>query len=160
MASEVQLPSENPLAFSNEVKRILNKESPLKFSGCTFLQLYFNQLYESRQSLKYQSIMGKVGGTSVVDEAVRTIRVSAVIIEKNVQIKEIFDRTVKQAMLERIETMTETEIDTIMTLIPEAQFERMAAGTPCLDKNGKRFIVIGRVENYEYDCAQRGDTKL
>lgn len=56
-------------------------------------------------------------------------------------------------MLERIETMTETEIDTIMTLIPEAQFERMAAGTPCLDKNGKRFIVIGRVENYEYDCA-------
>ena len=66
---------------------MLNKQSPLNFEGCSFLQLYFNQLYESRQSLKYASVIGKVGGTSVVDEAVRTIRVSAVIIEKNVQIK-------------------------------------------------------------------------
>lgn len=56
-------------------------------------------------------------------------------------------------MLERIETMTETEIDTIMTLIPEAQFERMAAGTPCLDKNGKRFIVMGRVITDRYEDA-------
>ena len=56
-------------------------------------------------------------------------------------------------MLERIETMTETEIDTIMTLIPEAQFERMAAGTPCLDKNGKRFIVMGRMETSCYNDA-------
>ena len=92
--------------------------------------------------------------TSVVDEAVRTIRVSAVIIDKNVQIKEIFDRTVRQALLERIETMTEIEIDAIMTLIPEAQFERMAAGTPCLDKNGKRFIAMGRMDYTDYEHAK------
>lgn len=39
--------------------------------------------------------------------------------------------------------MDEAEIDATMTLIAEAQFERMAVGTPCLDKDGKRFTVIG-----------------
>ena len=39
--------------------------------------------------------------------------------------------------------MDEAEIDATMTLIAEAQFERMAVGAPCLDKDGKRFTVIG-----------------
>ena len=45
--------------------------------------------------------------------------------------------------LERIDKFDESEVDAIMSLIPEAQFERMAVGTPCLDKDGKRFTVIG-----------------
>ena len=42
------------------------------------------------------------------------------------------------------------EIDAIMTLIPEAQCERIAVGTPCLDRNGKRFTVLGAIDYTEY----------
>ena len=60
------------------------------------------------------------GMTSVVDEAVRTIRNSTCVIEKNVGIKQIFDQTIRSALLEKIERMNEIEIDAIMTLLPEA----------------------------------------
>jgi len=39
--------------------------------------------------------------------------------------------------------MNEHEVDSILTLIPEAQFERIAIGTPCMDNSGKRFTVLG-----------------
>ena len=83
------------------------------------------------------------GQISVVDEAVRTIRISGIIKDKNAQLKSIFDRALKDIILDKIEKLSEPEIDSIMTLIPEAQFERIAVGTPCLDKDGKRFTVIG-----------------
>ena len=35
------------------------------------------------------------------------------------------------------------EIDSIMSLIPEAAFKRMAIGTPCKNKEGKVFSVVG-----------------
>ena len=38
-----------------------------------------------------------------------------------------------------------------MTLIPEAQFERMAVGTPCMDSDGKRFTVLGMVSHEEFE---------
>jgi len=86
--------------------------------------------------------------TSVVDEAIRTIRVSVVVTDKNTKMSQIFDQTVKEALLTRIESMGESEIDTIMSLIPEAQFERLAVGTPLLEKDGKRFTVLGSVQDY------------
>ena len=39
------------IGYRNEVRRLLDIDSPLKFEGCTFLQLYFNQLFENRKSL-------------------------------------------------------------------------------------------------------------
>lgn len=43
---------------------------------------------------------------SVVDEAVRTIRVAALEPHKNTLMKEIFDKTIKEAILGRMETMS------------------------------------------------------
>ena len=140
--------------YSHEVKRLLAKESPLNFEGCKFLQLYFNQLFEVRQALYLTSVSVSPTMNSVVDEAVRTIRISTVIISKNKRIKEIFDSTVREALIGktedgeqgRFENMNEAEIDSIMTLIPEAQFESIAIGTPCMDRDGKRFTVLGHVD--------------
>ena len=128
---------------------MLALDSPLEFTGCSFLQLYFNQLYESRLSF-YVPRSAAPGMTSVVDEAVRTIRNSTVIIDKNIGIKQIFDQTLRTALLEKIHLMNQAEIDAVMTLIPEAQFERMAVGTPCMDKDGKRFTVLGFVDAKQY----------
>lgn len=43
--------------------------------------------------------------------------------------------------------MTATEIDAIFSLVPEAQFERIAIGTPCQDKDGKHFTVCGVIDD-------------
>lgn len=42
-----------------------------------------------------------------------------------------------------IQDMSEIEIDSVMSLIPEAAFKRMAIGTPCVNKEGKVFSVVG-----------------
>jgi len=39
--------------------------------------------------------------------------------------------------------MNEDQIDAIMSLIPEASFQRIAIGTPCINKDGKTFNVVG-----------------
>lgn len=57
--------------------------------------------------------------------------------------KQIFDATLQEAILKGIDEMSEAEIDAVMTLIPEAQYERIAAGTPCMSSDGRRFTVIG-----------------
>ena len=85
----------------------------------------------------------EAGANTIWDEAIRTIRVSAVVIEKNIKIKQIFDDTLEEVFLNRIETLNESQIDAIMSLIPEAQNERIAVGTPCMSADGKRFTVIG-----------------
>ena len=96
---------------------------------------------ESRKSVYLNANTSPMLMATVVDEAVRTIRVAALEAHKNVRMKEIFDKTIKEAILGRLAQMTELEVDTLFTLVPEAQFERVAAGTPCLDNSGKRFTV-------------------
>lgn len=39
--------------------------------------------------------------------------------------------------------MSEHEIDSIMSLIHEASFQRISIGTPCVNKEGKVFNVVG-----------------
>ena len=87
--------------------------------------------------------------TSVVDEAVRTMRIAALDPTENGEMKEIYDTTIRDVILNRIESMNELEVDSILTLIPEAQFERIAFGTPCMDNSGKRFTVLGFTDDSE-----------
>ena len=47
--------------------------------------------------------------------------------------------------------MNEIEIDAVMTLLPEAQQERIAVGTPCMGKDGKRFTVLGFLDKKEWE---------
>ena len=42
-----------------------------------------------------------------------------------------------------IEMMDETEIESVMSLIPEASFKRISVGVPCQNKEGKIFSVVG-----------------
>lgn len=42
--------------------------------------------------------------------------------------------------------MSALEVDAMWTLVPEAQFERIAAGTPCMNNKGKRFTVTSMID--------------
>lgn len=44
-----------------------------------------------------------------------------------------------------LQSMNPVEIDTIMSLIPEASPQMMSLGTPCVDQNGKTFISLGSI---------------
>ena len=48
----------------------------------------------------------------------------------------------------------EAQIDALMSLIPEAAFQRMAIGTPCMNKDGKLFTVLGV---YAENCDEEKD---
>lgn len=65
------------------VKHLLAQKSPLHFEECVFLQLYFNQLYMARLALYDGVLSEERSQISIVDEAVRTIRISAVVRSKN-----------------------------------------------------------------------------
>ena len=45
-----------------------------------------------------------------------------------------------------IEDASEADIDSMMSLIQEASFQRVAIGTPCINKSGKIFTVLGVFE--------------
>ena len=45
--------------------------------------------------------------------------------------------------------MNEDQIDAVMSLIPEASFQRIAVGTPCINKDGKAFNVVGMMYTAE-----------
>lgn len=50
-------------------------------------------------------------------------------------------------------------MDALWTLVPEAQFERVAAGTPCLDNSGKRFTVANFSDGNK-DQNENGEIKM
>ena len=39
--------------------------------------------------------------------------------------------------------MSESQIESIMSLVHECAFQRLAIGTPCINKSGKVFNVVG-----------------
>lgn len=64
--------------------------------------------------------MTQAGMTSVVDEAVRTMRIASLDPTENGEMREIYDDAIRDAILNRIESMNEIEVDSVLTLIPEA----------------------------------------
>ena len=77
-----------------------------------------------------------------MSESVRTIRCLYTEPEKNSGLRNIVNGAFSSSLL-GIEDMNESEIDSIMSLIPEAAFQRIAIGTPCVNKEGKVFSVVG-----------------
>ena len=45
-----------------------------------------------------------------------------------------------------IQSKEPTEVDTIMSFLPEAAFRMMSIGTPCVGKDGKTFNLLGVIE--------------
>ena len=82
------------------------------------------------------------GMNSVISESIRTIRTLYTEPDKNTNLRKIVNDAFINALM-LIQDLSEVEIDSIMSLIPEAAFKRMAIGTPCVNKEGKVFSVVG-----------------
>ena len=102
----------------------------------------FNRLEKSRKALYKSSLAEDNGLNSVVSESVRTIRTLYTEPDKNVSLRKIVNEAFTSSLM-AIQDMSEIEIDSVMSLIPEAAFKRMAIGTPCVNKEGKVFSVVG-----------------
>ena len=90
----------------------------------------------------------------MIQESVRTIRTLYTEGVKNSGLRKILNLSFI-ANIEVIQDRNEPEIEAIMSLIPEASFQRLAIGTPCRNKDGKIFSVLGvfksKLENSKYN---------
>lgn len=126
----------------NQVYKLLLRESCLDLSKSLFLKFLFNRLEKSRRALYKASLSEKPGINSVVHETMRTIRTLFTEADKNASLRKIVNAAFTDALL-GIQDLSESAIDSVMSLIPEAAFQRMAIGTPCVNKEGKVFNVVG-----------------
>ena len=82
--------------------------------------------------------------SSVIEESIRTIRTVFTEPDKNQSLRKIVSTAIKKAFSSNIlKDFNEAQIDAIMSLIPEAGFQRLAIGTHCINKDGKLFSVLG-----------------
>ena len=126
----------------NRVNKLLLTKSCLDFEKSLFLKFLFARIEKTRVALYKASKFEKQGLNSVMSESVRTIRCLYTEPEKNSGLRNIVNGAFSSSLLS-IEDMNESEIDSIMSLIPEAAFQRIAIGTPCVNKEGKVFSVVG-----------------
>ena len=88
----------------------------------------------------------------MIEESIRTIRIVFTEPEKNQSLRKIVCIAIKKAFSTNIqEEFNEAQIDAIMSLIPEASFQRLAIGTHCINKDGKMFSVLGLHDLYRRD---------
>lgn len=129
------------------------KQGSLDFRESLFLKFLFNRLEKSRKALYKSTLAEDHGLNSVICESMQTIRVLYTEPDKNTNLRKIVNSAFVSALM-AIQDLSESEIDSIMSLIPEAAFKRMAIGTPCVNKEGKVFSVVGvmnsSVENNMY----------
>ena len=118
------------------------KQSSLDLSKSLFLKFLFNRLEKSRKALYKSAMREDHGMNSVISESIRTIRTLYTEPDKNTNLRKIVNDAFINALM-LIQDLSEVEIDSIMSLIPEAAFKRMAIGTPCVNKEGKVFSVVG-----------------
>lgn len=85
----------------------------------------------------------------------RTIRVLFTECNRNQSLRQMLTQTLT-ANLESVQDKNEAQIDSIMSMIPEAAFLRLSVGTPCVNKDGKVFCVLGTqlVEQGKYHKIQ------
>ena len=49
-----------------------------------------------------------------------------------------------------LESLSTSDLDTIMSFIPEASFRMMSIGSPCMSNDGKMFCSLGFIDiDYE-----------
>ena len=133
-------------AKPNRVARLLLKNSALSIEKSPFLKFLFSRLENSRLALFKASKAEKPGLNSVLNEVVRTVRVLFTASDRNEGLRKIIFEALTDSLLQ-IEDMSEGQIEAIMSLVPEAAFQRMAIGTPCINKEGKVFNVVGVIHS-------------
>jgi len=129
-------------AKPNKVARLLLKNSALSIEQSPFLKFLFNRVESSRRALHKASKAEKPGLNSVLNEIVRTVRVLFTDSDRNEGLRKIIFEALTDSLM-MIQDMSEGQIEAIMSLVPEAAFQRMAVGTPCVNKEGKVFNVVG-----------------
>ena len=99
----------------------------------------------------------------MIEESIRTIRTLFTEPEKNQSLRKIVSTAIKKAFSSNIlKDFSEAQIDAIMSLIPEAGFQRLAIGNHCIDKDGKLFSILGiqDVNIREFDEPLNADLPL
>ena len=123
---------------------MLSKPSCLDFGESLFLKFFFRRIEKNRKALYEGNEDQYLGLSSVIEESIRTIRILFTEPEKNQGLRKIVNIAIKKAFSTNIQKeFNEAQIDAIMSLIPEAGFQRLAIGTHCINKDGKLFSVLG-----------------
>ena len=81
-----------------------------------------------------------------MQEQLRTIRLIFSDNMKNDKLRKIFNDAIFVAFLD-LQSMTQSDIETIMSFIPETSFQLMTIGTPCIGNDGKTFSSLGFVKS-------------
>ena len=98
-----------------------------------------------------------MGLNSVVQETMRTIRCLYTDVDKNAELRKIVNEAFVNSLI-GLDNLTEAQTDSVMSMIPEAAFQRVAIGQPCVNKEGKVFSVVGIYDDHrEFSCQHEID---
>ena len=100
---------------------MLVKNSALNIEKSSFLRFLFNRLENSRRAMTKASKTERPGINSVLGEIVRTVRVLFTDGEKNQGLRKIIFESLTDSLM-GIPDMNESQIEAIMSLVPEASF--------------------------------------
>ena len=81
---------------------------------------------------------------SVIAEITRTIRVVYTEGKRYQTMRRILKSSLQMSLLQ-VKDNSSAEIDTLMSLIPEMAFQTASTGSPCVNREGKSFTILGLV---------------
>ncbi len=139
---------------NNELANLLNAPTVINFKESSpFLQLLFNSNQLARRSIYSKKVQAKSGIESILQEQLRTVRSLFTDSGQVDSLKTIFSVEVSKC-LENLQSYDAvSEIDAIMSFIPETAVSSLSIGSPLVNFEGKIQIALGLSDKSDVDMA-------
>ena len=125
---------------TKRVSELLTKVSKKVDMGSAFWDFHFNQIFLAKRAQFSTSDQVAVGTPAVVEEIIRTFL--AILGKEERYGAEIRGRI--EAALQQASSLSDCEIGTLFSLVPESHPPLISAGKRCRDEeSGEHFICLG-----------------
>ena len=123
---------------TGRVPELLTKHTKKVDMGSAFWDFHFNQIFLAKRAQFRTSDQVAVGTPAVIEEIIRTF----LVIQGKEGAAEIRGKV--EAALQQIDSLNDTEIGALFSLVPESHPPLISAGKRCRDEeSGEHFICLG-----------------
>ena len=136
------------LKSDEKVKKVMSIKTKVNLDRAPFFKFIYNLLMEKKEKMWEESTAEIRGSHAFVQELAR-------LFTDVLNVEDAGEGTTKAAIFEVLHSLHELsdiEIETLMTLIPQTNFQQMQKGSFVVNENGQKMTILGFFHKNLEEC--------
>ena len=118
----------------SEIKQLMENKTTLNLDQTPFFKMIYNLLCGIKQKMWEEGLQSNVGLHAVENELAGIFRILVQEGDRNIFTQKLIGKCIKNSLL-KVQTFSEPELDTLMSIISESNWRHFHAGTHCTNSS-------------------------